>query len=309
MSVVVFGSINMDLVVQTPRLPRAGETLTAHTFFTASGGKGANQAVASARLDTPTRMVGRVGGDVFGPTLLRNLQGDRVDISGVTTDAAQPSGIAVIAVDDAAENMIIVAPGANGAIASEEVARLKDTLADATVLLLQLEIPMGAVVTAAQMAHEQGVKVILDPAPAQQLPPELYDLIDVLTPNETEAASLVGFDLADEDAVERAAEVLTQRGARNVVIKLGSRGAYWRHGTTGRFLPTFPVEAVDTVAAGDAFNGALAAALDEDREIAEALRWGLAAGALSVTKAGAQPSLPDRNAVMQLLQSHATNAE
>lgn len=303
MSIVVFGSINMDLVVRTPRLPQAGETLTGYTFFTASGGKGANQAVASARLGAPTRMIGRVGGDVFGPTLLDNLRADGVDISGVIIDHKQPSGVAVIAVDDAAENTIIVIPGANGAIGSDDLARLTDTLAEATVLLLQLEIPMDAVVAAARVAHEHGVKVIVDPAPARSLPPELYDLIDVLTPNETEAAVLVGFDLHDRDAVEQAARVLLERGARNVVIKLGSKGAFWTDGATSRFLPAFPVEAVDTVAAGDAFNGGLAAALNKGEEIASALRWGLAAGALSVTKAGAQPSLPHLDAVTQLLKS------
>lgn len=308
MSVVVFGSINMDLVVRAPRLPAAGETLTGHTFFTASGGKGANQAVASARLGVETHMIGRVGGDVFGATLRDHLRADGVDIAGVITDEAQPSGVALIQVNDAGENTIIVVPGANGTLDQADIDRLSAALDHARVLLLQLEVPMEAVVAAAQAARARGVTVIVDPAPARQLPPELYAATDILTPNETEAAILVGFDLIDRAAIERAGRVLLDRGARSVVIKLGGKGAYWTDGVTSRFLPAFPVEAVDTVAAGDAFNGGLAAALDQGQELAEALRWGLAAGALSVTKAGAQPSLPQQSEVLRLLAERTDQA-
>lgn len=305
MSVVVLGSINMDLVARTPRLPRVGETLTGSTFFTASGGKGANQAVACARLGAQTSMFGRVGGDVFGSTLRENLSAAGVNISGVITDGEQPSGVAMIAVDDAAENIIIVIPGANGAVGFEDLERLRGGLVDARVLLLQLEVPLDAVVAAASAAKSRGVMVIVDPAPAQPLPADLYAVTDILTPNEHEAALLVGFPLTDADAVERAAQILLDRGARSVVIKLGSRGVYWRNGSESRFLTAFPVEAVDTVAAGDAFNAGLAAALDQQLAINDALRWGLAAGALAVTKAGAQPSLPERSAILRLLADNS----
>jgi ribokinase len=301
LAVVVFGSINMDLVVRAPRLPRAGETLIGHTFFTAPGGKGANQAVACSRLGAPTRMIGRVGDDVFGTVLRDGLSTYGVDVSGVAVQAGQPSGVALIAVNDAAENQIIVVPGANGTLGSADLAHLESALAGARVLLLQLEVPLESVVAAARLAHQSGVTVILDPAPARLLPAELYVMIDILTPNETEAASLVEFSLSDEDAVTRAAKILIKRGARSVIVKLGCKGAYWTDGSTGKFFTAFEVEAVDTVAAGDAFNGGLAVALSEGRARDEAIRWGMAAGALAVTKVGAQPSMPDRAAVTQML--------
>lgn len=301
MAVVVFGSINMDLVVRAPRLPAAGETLIGRTFFTAPGGKGANQAVARARLGAPTHMIGRVGGDVFGETLRDGLRAYGVGVTGVAVDPGQPSGVALIAVDDAAENFIIVVPGANGAIGSDMLARLDATLPSARVLLLQLEIPLEAVLAAAQAARRHGVTTILDPAPARSLPPDLYAATDVLTPNETEAALLAGFPVRDADDARRAARVLLARGARRVIIKMAGKGAYWTDGITEQFVPAFPVEAVDTVAAGDAFNGALAAALDGGLPFAEAVRWGAAGGALAVTRAGAQAAMPDRAEILALL--------
>jgi ribokinase len=207
----------------------------------------------------------------------------------------------MITVDDAAENTIIVVAGANGALDAEDIKRLDDALDDARVLLLQLEVPMTTVVAAAQTAQTRRVTVIVDPAPAQTLPPELYAATDILTPNEHEASLLVGFGLVDPEAIERAGRVLIERGARNVVIKLGGKGAYWTNGTEARYLPPFKVEPVDTVAAGDAFNGGLAAALDSALDMADALQWAMATAALSVTKAGAQPSLPRRAEVLRLL--------
>lgn len=301
MAVVVFGSINMDLVVRAPRLPLKGETLTGHTFYTAPGGKGANQAVAAARLGIPTRLVGRVGGDVFGGPLVESLRSNGVDVSGVMTDPGQPSGVAVIAVDDAAENAIIIVPGANGAVGDEDVTRLQSALAEARVLLLQLEVPLDAVLAAARAARERGATIILDPAPARPLPDQLYALCDVITPNEVEAAMLVGFPISDENSAQRAAKILLERGARQAVIKMGSQGAFWSNGAVSAFLPAHKVQAVDTVAAGDAFNGALAAALAEGRPFEEALRWGMAAGALSTTKPGAQPSMPRREAMREMM--------
>jgi ribokinase len=307
MSVVVFGSINMDLVVRTPRLPSAGETLTGHTFFTAPGGKGANQAVASSRLGVATCMVGQVGDDIFGGTLMDGLGAAGVDVSGVITHRSESSGVALITVDDAGENTIVVVPGANGTVSNNDVERLQPLLSEANVLLLQLEIPLDAVISAARAAQQRGVMVVLDPAPACLLPDELYHTIDVLTPNETEAAALVGFAVATEQGVRDAAKVLIERGCRHVIIKLGGKGAYWATAEDDQFYPAFPVKAVDTVAAGDAFNGALAAALAEGCSMPEAIKWGMAAGALSTTRSGAQPSMPERGEVEALLASGHDN--
>jgi len=303
-AVVVFGSINMDLVVRTPRLPAPGETLTGYTFFAAPGGKGANQAVACARLGAPTRMVGRVGDDLFGEQLRTSLRSYGVQDDGVLTTPG-PSGVALIAVDDTAENTIVIVPGANGAVSSADIPRLEQALDGARTLLLQLEVPIETVVAAARAAHTCGVTVILDPAPALSLPDELYTLADIITPNEHEATTLTGIAVHDDQGAIAAARALIARGARRVALKLGARGALTADAEGEQFWPPFNVTPVDTVAAGDAFNGGLAVALSEGRSFNEAIRWGLAAGALSVTRYGAQPSMPERDEVLTLLaQEH-----
>jgi len=303
-AVVVFGSINMDLVVRTPRLPTPGETLTGHTFFTAPGGKGANQAVACARLGAPTRMVGRVGDDLFGEQLRASLRSFGVQDDGVLTTPG-PSGVALIAVDDLAENTIVIVPGANGSVSIADIPRLEAVLDGARILLVQLEVPIETVVAAARAAHTRGVTVILDPAPALPLPDELYALADIITPNEHEATTLTGIAVHDDQGAIAAARALIARGARRVALKLGARGALTADAEGEQFWSPFTVTPVDTVAAGDAFNGGLAVALSEGRSFNEAIRWGLAAGALSVTRHGAQPSMPERNEVLTLLaQEH-----
>lgn len=295
MSIIVFGSINIDLVATVPRLPIAGETLLGHNFVQVPGGKGANQAVALARLQIPTHMVGRVGTDSFASELLYNLQNSGVETDNVSIDETVSSGVAIIAVDDKGENQIIVIPGANGRVNQEDVELLSDLLPSATALLLQFEIPLAAVVAAAQAAHQAGLKVILDPAPAQSyVPDELYPLVDIITPNEVEAGQLVGFSVNGEDSAKQAAEVLLQRGVKCAIVKLGAKGVFCATAEESFFVPAFPIEVVDTVAAGDAFNGGLAAALYEGLSLRQAVVWGAAAGALAATKAGAQTSLPDR---------------
>jgi ribokinase len=301
MSVIVFGSINMDLVVRTPRFPLPGETLSGSDFYTAPGGKGANQAVAAGRLQAPVCMVGRVGGDVFGQALLDSLKSSGVDTGSVLVDDSVPSGVAVITVDDAAENHIIIVAGANGQVGMQDVTRLEQALDGATHLLLQFEVPMESVTAAAQAARKRGVTVILDPAPACLIPAELFALVDIITPNESEAAQLVGFAVEGEDAVQRAASELLKWGVHQAVIKMGARGAYWTDGQQSRFFPAYPVHAVDTTAAGDAFNGALAAALDEGKAMPDALLWAMAAGALSTTRPGAQPSMASREEVLRMV--------
>jgi len=294
-NVIVFGSINMDIVARSPRLPVKGETLLGHDFFTAPGGKGANQAVATARLGVPTHLVGRLGGDSFGRELLSSLQGSGVETNGVLVDEDAHSGVAVIAVADAGENHIIIVRGANGRVNQEDVDRLTHLLPGAGALLLQFEIPLPAVYSAAQAAQRAGVPVILDPAPAQKdVPAELYPLVDIITPNEIEAGQLVGFPVDGQEAAQKASDVLLGWGVGTAIVKLGDRGVFCATDSETFFVPAFPVVAVDTVAAGDAFNGGLAAALAQGRPLREAVVWGAAAGAISATKTGAMPSLPDR---------------
>lgn len=309
MTVLVFGSINLDLVAQTPRLPVPGETLTGHSFVTVPGGKGANQAVAVARLGVPTQMIGRVGGDAFGQELLASLQANGVECDRVRVDPATASGIAVIAVDDRGENHIILIPGANGRVGMAEVDRLQNSLPGASCLLLQLEVPLNAVVAAATAAQQAGVKVILDPAPVPpDFPVELYSSIDILTPNQVEASALVGFAIEDLDTVRRAAAHLHQQGVPTVIVKLGGQGAFCSTPEASFLLPPFSVAVVDTVAAGDAFNGGLAAALAEGKSLPEAGRWASAVAALAVTRTGAQAAMPTRKEVEQFLQDRSSGA-
>jgi ribokinase len=295
MSIIVFGSINIDLVATTPRLPVAGETLLGEEFFKVSGGKGANQAVALAKLGIPTQIVGRVGADDFGTELVNNLQKSGVQTDNIFVDETVSSGVAIITVSHTGENQIVVIPGANGHVNQEDVERLSHFLPEATTLLLQLEIPITAVVAAAQEARRANIKVILDPAPAQSnLPDELYPLVDIITPNEVEAAQLVGFPVDGEEQAAKAAAVLLERGVKCAIVKLGAKGVFCATAEEKFFVPPFQVHAVDTVAAGDAFNGGLATALFEGLSLHQAVVWGAAAGALATTKPGAQTSLPDR---------------
>ncbi|NDJ21388.1 ribokinase [Nostoc sp. B(2019)] len=295
MSIIVFGSINIDLVATAPRLPVAGETLLGEDFFKVPGGKGANQAVALARLGIPTHLVGRVGPQSFGVELVNNLQASGVQTDNIFVDKNVTSGVAIITVDYAGENQIIVIPGANGRVNQEDVERLSHLLPEATLLLLQLEIPIAAVVAAAQAARNANIKVILDPAPAQSdLPAELYPLIDIITPNEVEAGQLVGFPVDGEQRAAEAAAILLQRGVKCAIVKLGAKGVFCATAEEKFFVPAFPVHTIDTVAAGDAFNGGLAAALFQGFSLKQAVTWGTAAGALATTKPGAQTSLPDR---------------
>jgi len=302
MSIIVFGSINMDLVARVPRLPVPGETLTGHSFSTVPGGKGANQAVACARLGARTEMIGRVGDDVFGESLRTHLSQEGVIVEGVGIARGAPSGVAVIAVSQSGENEIIVIPGANGMVGEVDLDYLRGHIASVKVLLLQLEVPMSAVVEAARLGHTHGLTVILDPAPAQTLPEELYRQVDILTPNTSEAGSLVGFPADTIEGAEQAAQELRRRGTPRVIIKMGGKGAFSYTDAGSAVFSPYLVDVVDTVAAGDAFNGALAAALSEGRSYDQAVQWGMAAGALAVTKRGAQEAMPYRAEVLSLIE-------
>ncbi|MDP3062969.1 MAG: ribokinase [Chloroflexota bacterium] len=309
-TIVVLGSVNMDVVATAPRFPQPGETISGTRFVTAPGGKGANQAVAAARLGAHVVMIGRVGSDVFGKQLLDSLKGNGVDTSGIVRDRRNHSGIAHITLNAQGQNTIIVVPGANGACGQAEVVRAVAALAPgsdrglegASALMLQLEIPVEVSLAAAREAVRLDVPVILDPAPANPIPEELFKLASYLTPNETEAQALVGFPVTDAPSAQRAARQLLRRGAGCVVIKMGGLGAYYACTYGGEFLPALAVEVVDTVAAGDAFNGALAVALAEGVELRDAMTWAMAAGALAVTKPGAQDSMPHRGELEEFLK-------
>ena len=295
MSIIIFGSINIDLVATAPRLPLPGETLLGHNFFKAPGGKGANQAVATTRLGIPTYMVGRVGAHGFGTELVNSLKAAGVKTDNIFLDDRVSSGVALITVDDAGENQIIVIPGANGNVDNQDVERLAHLLPGSQALLLQLEIPMNAVFAAAQAAQKAGVTVILDPAPVQsQLPDELYPLVDIITPNEIEAEQLVGFPINGQESATKAARILLQRGVKCAIVKLGAKGVVCATTEETFLIPAFVIETVDTTAAGDAFNGGLAAGLSTGLSLRQAVTWGAAAGALAAMKPGAQPSLPER---------------
>jgi ribokinase len=303
MAICVFGSLNMDLAIRAPRLPQPGETLSGHGFLTLPGGKGANQAVAAARLGSSVNMVGRVGADDFGQQLLQSLQQQNVHTENIAIDASTHSGIAMITVAEGGENQIVLAAGANSQVDGRDVARLMPLLQDSSVLLLQLEIPIPAVIAAAQAAQEAGVLVILDPAPVpESFPDELYRTIDILTPNQTEAERLVGFSITSSTDAERAAIALHKRGVKHIIVTMGAKGAIALIDCKLIQIPAFAVNAIDTTAAGDAFNGAFAAALDQGKSWEEALQWGAGAGAIAATQLGAQPSLPNRESLLRFLQ-------
>ena len=299
--VAVVGSLNMDLVARAPRIPQPGETIIGRDFHTLPGGKGANQAVAAARLGAKVAMVGRVGGDAFARPLLDNLAAAGVDHTFVVQDPGAATGVALIVVDAAGQNSIVVASGANMRLSPADVEAAETAIASADVLLLQLETPLQTATRAAQLAHAHGVTVILNPAPAQPLPPALLSLVDVLVPNESETALLTGLPIDSRARVEAAAGALRESGVGAVILTLGERGALLAQAGGTQAFPAFMVTAVDTTAAGDAFMGGLAVALAEGQSLAEGIRWGNAAGALAATQLGAQPSLPTRRAVEKLL--------
>ena len=301
--VVVLGGINMDLVTYSDRFPGTGETIAGDRFLTYAGGKGANQAVAAARMGARTAMVGCVGDDIFGPQLVDGLRSEGIDASRVTVMPGESSGIASICIDRTGQNRIIQVLGANSTCGGEQASAVASALLGADTLMLQLEVPLEVSLSAAREARAQGKTVILDPGPVRAMPPALLRFCNIVTPNETEAEAIVGFPVNSRNTAARAAEALLTRGSGVAVVKLGAQGAYFATAETSGFQPAFPVRAVDTVAAGDAFNGALAVCLAEGMPLADAVRVACAAGALAVTTTGAQDSMPTRAAVDALLAS------
>ncbi len=306
---VVIGSANMDLVVRSAHIPAPGETVLGEAFRQIPGGKGANQAVAAARLGAEVTFVGRVGPDLFGEAIRVGLQADGIDTTFLQTDPTEPTGVALIGVDAKGQNAITVASGANYKVTASDVEQAFSAIESASAVLLQMEIPVETVLYAAQRAHAAGVRVILNPAPASPtapLPDSLLTQIDVLTPNEHEAAALLGYETIDGLDWESVASRLLDRGVKAVVVTLGENGCVLADGTGIRRLPAFAVTAVDTTAAGDCFTGALAVAIAEGRSLDEAARFAAQAAAISVTRAGAQPSLPTRSEVEAALPVRVT---
>ncbi|MEX5502561.1 ribokinase [Pseudomonas putida] len=291
--VVVVGSLNMDLVARAQRLPRAGETLPGESFFTVPGGKGANQAVAVARLGGSVAMIGNVGDDDYGRQLHRALYVEGIDCQGVSTCPGVSSGVALITVDAASQNCIVIIPGGNGLLTPQSVQRFDALLQAAEVVICQLEVPADTVAWTLTRAHELGKQVILNPAPATgPLPADWFARIDYLTPNESEAEALTGVAVTDQDSARRAGERLLQLGAGKVIITLGAQGALLITAQGHRHYPAPVVQPLDTTAAGDTFIGGFAAGLVRGLEEGEAIAFGQRAAALSVTRAGAQPSIP-----------------
>ncbi|WP_433739780.1 ribokinase [Pseudomonas putida] len=290
--VVVIGSLNMDLVTRAPRLPRGGETLIGHSFTTVSGGKGANQAVAAARLGAQVSMVGCVGRDAYGETLRGALLAEQIDCQAVSAvDGA--SGVALIVVDDNSQNAIVIVAGANGALTPALIGCFDLVLQAADVIICQLEVPDATVGHALKRGRELGKTVILNPAPASRpLPPDWYANIDYLIPNESEASALSGLPVDSRQTAQVAATRLIEMGAGKVIITLGAQGSLFANGQGFEHFSAPAVKAVDTTAAGDTFVGGFAAALAGGKSEAEAIRFGQVAAALSVTRAGAQPSIP-----------------
>lgn len=306
--ILTIGSLNMDLVARVPRIPVVGETIGGTGFARIPGGKGANQAVAAARLGARSILCGRVGDDADGRALLASLTADGVETALVEASRDVPTGVASIFVSDAGENAIAVIPGANGQLKVGALRGLAETLRAVDCVLLQWEIPMATVRSVVELARECGVPVILDPTPVPEadLDPGCF-AVDVVTPNQTEAFQLTGESAKDEKGATAAACILQGKGARRVVVKMGALGALGLDEQgEARFVPAFPVEVIDTTAAGDAFNAALAMALSEGRGFHAAVGFACAAGALASTARGAQPGMPSRAAVERLFLSIST---
>jgi ribokinase len=294
--IVVVGSSNTDMTIRLPHLPLPGETEIGGDFVMSAGGKGANQAVAAARAGGSVTFVARVGKDVFGTSAIAGFKKDAIDVAFVARDAEAKSGVALIFVARSGENSIAVASGANAMLSAADVKRAAKAITQARILIMQLETPLATALAAASLARKAGVRVILNPAPApaHPLPLALLRQISIVTPNETEAEKLTGIAIETAADAARAAERLLAKGVRTVIITLGSRGSFVATAEEKILVPAFRVRAVDTTGAGDVFNGALAVALGEGKTLLEAVRFASAAGAISITRLGAQPSAPSR---------------
>jgi ribokinase len=295
--ILVIGSSNTDMVVRTKHFPSPGETVLGGTFFMNPGGKGANQAVASARLGGNVTFITKLGNDIFGRQALEQFKKEGINTDYVFSDTQLPSGVALITVDDKGENTIVVAPGSNASLSSEELNKAGNAFETCSLLLMQLEIPLSTVAHAALAAAEKKKRIILNPAPATDLPDDLLRHLFLLTPNRSEAESLTSVAIRDEQSLKDAAKKLKARGVENVIITLGDRGAYLYTATISKMIAARKVAAIDSTAAGDVFNGALAVAIAEGEAIDQAITFANHAAGISVTRPGAQASAPHRKEV------------
>ena len=300
--IVVIGSINTDVVVRSSQLPSAGQTVMGHSFMTTGGGKGANQAVAAARLGADVSLIARIGSDAFGEMSIENFKKEKINIDNIYTDSDAPSGVAFIVVDDRGENIIVVAPGANATLNEKDIQDAEDVIERAGIVLFQLEIPMRTVAEGIRLAKKHNRIVMLNPAPAASIPEQVLHSVDIITPNQTEALTLTGIAVNDEVTAQQACDVLHDKGILTVIITMGEQGAYISSDSYKGLVPGFNAgKVVDTVAAGDTFCAGLAVAIEEGKSLQLAVQFANAAAALSVTKAGAQASIPVRTEVIKLL--------
>jgi ribokinase len=295
--IIVIGSANTDMVVKASKLPLPGETILGGTFFMNAGGKGANQAVAAARLDGNVTLVTKVGNDIFGKQTIEGLQKENINTDHVFVDEEAPSGTALIMVNDQGENCIVVAPGANANLLPADIEKVKN-IAEADIILMQLEIPMETIAAVVKNAKANHQKVILNPAPAQNLDDELLNGLFLIIPNETEASLLTGITVDDEATASLAARLFLYKGVQNVIITLGSRGAFFQNNNLRFKIDAPMVQAMDTTAAGDTFSGALAVAITENMDWKNAIRFAVEAASISVTRLGAQSSVPHRREIV-----------
>lgn len=296
-SIVVVGSTNTDMVIKASHLPHPGETILGGTFFMSAGGKGANQAVAAARLGGSVSFIAKTGYDIFGKQSIELFEKEGIDISFIQRDHHQPSGIALITVDDNGENCIVVAPGANAALTLTDIDEAKEKIESASLLLIQLETPIETVEHLANMAASKNIKLVLNPAPATKLKDDLLKKISIITPNQKEAEMLTGIKIIDEVSAKQAAVFLKSKGIETVIITMGAAGALMLHENKFQWVPGYKVNVTDTTAAGDVFNGALVVALAEGKNMEDAVTFSCKAAAISVTRLGAQASAPYRKEV------------
>lgn len=297
-TILIVGSSNTDMVIKTNHFPAPGETILGGKFLMNAGGKGANQAVAAARLGGKVTFVGKTGDDIFGRQAVQQLENEGINVEFMVTDMENPSGVALITVDHKGENSIVVAPGSNGTLNETDFNRAIPVLDDAAYVLMQLEIPIATVEYIATLAFERQKRVILNPAPAAKLTDELLQKLYIITPNESEAELLTGIKVTDEQSALKAASLLHEKGVEIIIITMGSAGAFILADGQYEIISTIKVDAVDTTAAGDTFNGALAVALSEGKTIRESIAFANKAAAISVTRIGAQSSVPFRNEIL-----------
>jgi ribokinase len=300
--IVVIGSINTDMVVRSPQIPAPGQTLMGHSFVTTGGGKGANQAVAAARLGARVSLIAKLGGDAFGEMAIENFKKENINTTHILVDDNAPSGVAFIVIDDKGENSIVVAPGANALLNEKDILDAETAIEQAAIVLFQLEIPMNTVCEGIRLAKKNDRMVMLNPAPAAAVPEEILSLVDIITPNQSEAFALAGIEVNDITGAQKACDVLHAKGISTVIITMGEKGAYLSSENDKGLIAGFSVgPVIDTVAAGDTFCGGLAIAISEGKSMRDAIRFANAAAALSVTRRGAQASIPNRKEVEVLL--------